>query len=159
MNRKRRRYEYRRKKKNYGIQIKSYLKTVCVVYTCLVLGKVIFKNVTKRPDGQYGVNLLSMFFVACLGTAVLKSYKKLQGFPLIVVIIGQYILDMGVVLGSVSIADKWGLTQITTGGYRDLFFTVTVPYLMGAIFYYLFFFSEIRKANKILLDMHMIQKK
>ena len=152
-------YEYRRKKKNYGIQIKSYLKTVCVVYTCLVLGKVIFKNVTKRPDGQYGVNLLSMFFVACLGTAVLKSYKKLQGFPLIVVIIGQYILDIGVVLGSVSIADKWGLTQITTGGYRDLFFTVTVPYLMGAIFYYLFFFSEIRKANKILLDMHMIQKK
>ncbi|MBU5473326.1 hypothetical protein [Roseburia sp. MSJ-14] len=135
------------------------MKTVCVVYTCLVLGKVIFKNVTKRPDGQYGVNLLSMFFVACLGTAVLKSYKKLQGFPLIVVIIGQYILDIGVVLGSVSIADKWGLTQITTGGYRDLFFTVTVPYLMGAIFYYLFFFSEIRKANKILLDMHMIQKK
>ena len=100
-----------------------------------------------------------MFFVACLGTAVLKSYKKLQGFPLIVVIIGQYILDIGVVHGSVSIADKWGLTQITTGGYRDLFFTVTVPYLMGAIFYYLFFFSEIRKANKILLDMHMIQKK
>ena len=45
------------KKKNYIIQIKGYLKTVCIVYTCLVLGKVILENVTKRPDGQYGVNL------------------------------------------------------------------------------------------------------
>lgn len=147
------------KKKNDGIQIKSYLKMVCIVYTCLVLGKVIFENVTKRPDGQYGINLLSMFFIVCLGTAVLNSYKKLQRFPLIMVMIGQYILVIGVVLSLVWVADKWQLTQITTEGYRDLFFSVTVPYLMGAIFYYLSFFSEIRKANKILLDMHMIQKK
>lgn len=147
------------KKKNYIIQIKGYLKTVCIVYTCRVLGKVILENVTKRPDGQYGVNLLSMFFIACLGTAVLNSYKKLQGFPLIMVIIGQYILVIGVVLGFVWIADRWKLTQITVEGYKDLFFSVTVPYLIGAIFYYLSFFCEIRKANKILLNMHMIQKK
>ena len=38
-------------------------------------------------------------------------------------------------LGCVFLADKLGLTQITKSGYRDLFFSVTVPYVIGAIVY------------------------
>ena len=38
-------------------------------------------------------------------------------------------------LGCVFLADKLGLTQITKSGYRDLFFSVTVSYVIGAIVY------------------------
>ena len=134
-------------------KMKSYLKTVCVVYTCLVLGKVIVENVTGRPDGSYGTNILLMFLIACLATAVIDSYEKLQEFPLIPVMIGQYLVVIGIVVGCVFLADRAGFTEITKSGYRDLFFSVTVPYVIGAIIYYASFFGEIRNANRMIREM------
>ena len=140
-------------------KIKSYLKTVCVVYTCLVLGKVILENVTGRLDGSYGTNFLIMFLIACLATVVLDSYGKLQEFPLIPVIIGQYLVVIGLVLGCVFLADRLGLTEITKSGYLDLFFSVTVPYVIGAIVYYVSFFQEIRKANRMIREMQYTKQR
>ncbi len=79
-------------------KIKSYLKTVCVVYTCLVLGCVF-------------------------------------------------------------LADRLGLTEITKSGYLDLFFSVTVPYVIGAIVYYVSFFQEIRKANRMIREMQYTKQR
>ncbi len=134
-------------------KMKSYLKTVCIVYTCLVLGKVILENVAGRPDKQYGTNLLVMFFIACLATAVLNTYEKLQEFPLIPVIVAQYFVVIGVVLGCAFLADRLKLTEIAAAGYRDLFFSVTVPYVVGAVLYYMSFLEEIRRANRMIREM------
>ena len=50
---------------------------------------------------------------------------------------GASVLTIAVtaLLGCVFLADRLGLTQITKSGYRDLFFSVTVSYVIGAIVY------------------------
>ena len=137
---------------------KQYAQTVCTVYTCVVIWKVIVETLQGVIDVQYGKNLLIMFLITCLATAILYSYEKMQSFPLIPVIIGQYVLVMGIVLGGIFFAEKIGITQIDAGGYRDLFISVTVPYGVGAIIYYVVFFINIRKANRMLLKMRAMEE-
>lgn len=129
---------------------KEYVQAVCMIYTCGVIGKVIVENVQKTTDLHYGRNLLVMFLITCFATAVLASYEKLQRFPLIPVVIGQYVFVIGIVLGGVFLAQKTGITQVDPGGYRDLFLSVTVPYSLGAIIYYVIFFMDIKKANQMI---------
>lgn len=137
---------------------KQYVQTVCTVYTCVVIWKVIVETLQGVIDVQYGKNLLIMFLITCLATAILYSYEKMQSFPLIPVIIGQYVLVMGIVLGGIFFAEKIGITQIDAGGYRDLFISVTVPYGVGAIIYYVVFFINIRKANRMLQKMRAMEE-
>lgn len=137
---------------------KQYAQTVCTVYTCVVIWKVIVETLQGVIDVQYGKNLLIMFLITCLATAILYSYEKMQSFPLIPVIIGQYVLVMGIVLGGIFFAEKIGITQIDAGGYRDLFISVTVPYGVGAIIYYVVFFINIRKANRMLQKMRAMEE-
>lgn len=132
---------------------KQYAQTVCTVYTCVVIWKAIMETLLGVTDMQYGKNLLLMFLITCLGTAILSSYEKLQRFPLLPVIIGQYVLVVGIVLGGVFLAEKIGIMQIAATGYRDLFLSVTVPYGVGALIYYLAFFRDIRKANRMIQKM------
>ena len=137
---------------------KQYAQTVCTVYTCVVIWKVIVETLQGVIDVQYGKNLLIMFLITCLATAILYSYEKMQSFPLIPVIIGQYVLVMGIVLGGIFFAEKIGITQIDARGYRDLFISVTVPYGVGAIIYYVVFFINIRKANRMLQKMRAMEE-
>ena len=137
---------------------KQYAQTVCTVYTCVVIWKVIVETLQGVIDVQYGKNLLIMFLITCLATAILYSYEKLQRFPLVPVIIGQYVLIIGIVLGGSFFAEKIGITQIDVGGYRDLFISVTVPYGVGAIIYYVVFFINIRKANQMLQKLRVVEE-
>ncbi len=132
---------------------KQYAQTVCVVYTCMVIWKVILEALKGITDAQYGKNLMLMFLITCLATAILHLYEKLQKYPLIPVIIGQYVLVIGIVLGGVFFAEKIGITEIAAVGYRDLFISVTVPYIVGAIIYYAVFFIDIKRANRMLMKM------
>lgn len=136
---------------------KQYAQTVCVVYTCMVICMVIWKVILEALKGvtdvQYGKNLMLMFLITCLATAILHLYEKLQKYPLIPVIIGQYVLLIGIVMGEVFFAEKIGITEIAAAGYRDLFISVTVPYIVGAIIYYAVFFIDIKRANRMLMKM------
>lgn len=136
---------------------KQYAQTVCVVYTCMVICMVIWKVILEALKGvtdvQYGKNLMLMFLITCLATAILHLYEKLQKYPLIPVIIGQYVLLIGIVMGEVFFAEKIGITEIAAAGYRDLFISVTVPCIVGAIIYYAVFFIDIKRANRMLMKM------
>lgn len=74
---------------------------------------------------------------------------------------GASVLTIAVtaLLGCVFLADRLGLTQITKSGYRDLFFSVTVSYVIGAIVYYVSFFQEIRKANRMIREMQYTKQR
>ena len=38
-------------------------------------------------------------------------------------------------------------------GYRDMFWSFTIPYVIGAVIYYVSLFLEIKKANRLLQNM------
>lgn len=43
--------------------------------------------------------------------------------------------------------------ELHPDGYRDMFWSFTIPYVIGAVIYYVSLFLEIKKANRLLQDM------
>lgn len=71
----------------------------------------------------------------------------LQRFPFIPVVIGQYLALIGFVFLCIWIMGHF--TEHAPSAYKDMFISITVPYVAGAIVYYISFFRQIKKANEV----------
>lgn len=61
--------------------------------------------------------------------------------------IGQYLLLMGIIFAGIFVLGQ--VSDIAPTAYKDMFVSVTVPYIIGAALYYISFFWQIKKANEI----------
>lgn len=130
------------------IDKKTFIPTVCVVYTVLSMSKIVLEASVQDRFGNYQSNLLMMLFLSFLATLVLSQHYRLQQIPLIVVVIGQYLLLMGVILVIMWISGFY--TELHPNAYRDMFLSFTIPYIIGAAIYYINVFREVKDANEII---------
>lgn len=130
------------------IDKKTFIPTVCVVYTVLSMSKIVLEASLQNKFGNYQSNLLMMLFLSFLATLVLSQHYRLQQIPLIVVVIGQYLLLMGVILVISWISGFY--TELHPNAYRDMFLSFTIPYIIGAAIYYINVFREVKNANEII---------
>ncbi len=68
--------------------------------------------------------------------------------PLLLVMIGQYVVVIGGVMLGIFIISKF--TEISVRAYRDMFIQITLPYIVFAAIYYINYFREIKKANNLI---------
>lgn len=68
-------------------------------------------------------------------------------------VLGQYVILMVLIHGGMHVYAKWFGTQYAPTGYRDIFISFTIPYVIGAIAYYMVFFRECTKANRMIRDL------
>ena len=122
------------------------------VFTCLLLGKVILEGVTGHQDIYYIQNILTLFGITVVATFILSMHKYLQNVPVLLVMILQYVILIGCVMGGIWIGSHF--TDINPDGYGQMFWSVTIPYVVLAGIYYISFFWEVKKANAILLEMN-----
>jgi len=130
------------------IDKKTFIPTVCVVYTVLSMSKIVLEASVQDRFGNYQSNLLMMLFLSFLATLVLSQHYRLQQIPLIVVVIGQYLLLMGVILVIMWISGFY--TELHPNAYRDMFLSFTIPYIIGAAIYYINVFREVKDANEMI---------
>ncbi|MBU5439514.1 hypothetical protein KQI42_15975 [Tissierella sp. MSJ-40] len=133
------------------IDKKTFIPTVCVVYTILSIGKIVLESIIQNEFGNYQSNLLMMIFLSFIATLVLSQHYRLQQIPLTLVIIGQYLMLIGVVLLITWVSGLY--TDLHPNAYRDIFLSFTIPYIIGAAIYYLNVFWEVRNANQILKNI------
>ena len=70
---------------------------------------------------------------------------------LLFVMVGQYVIVItGVMLG---IFIMRNFIDVSPNAYRELFWQITVPYIVLAIVYYVSYFNEVKKANRNLLEL------
>ena len=129
----------------------NFLSIVCISFTLIVCGKLLLEKSVGRTDIYYTENIFTILGVSVLATAILSLHYYLQRFPFIPVVIGQYILLIGLVFAALWIAGHY--TENAPSAYGDMFISVTVPYVIGAAVYYISFFSQIKRANEILLNL------
>ena len=82
---------------------------------------------------------------------MLTLHFYLQRFPLILVLIGQYIIILAAVVGFVSLADV--IAGIETNAMWQMILSVTIPFIVSAFVYYIAFFRQVKKANSILAEL------
>ncbi len=125
----------------------NFLSVVCVSFTLIVCGKLLFEKMIGFTDRFYTENIFTCLGVCVLATFVLAMHYYLQRFPFIPVVIGQYIFLIGVIFALIWIAGNF--TDMAPSAYKDMFISVTIPYVIGAAAYYISYFLQIKKANDI----------
>lgn len=129
---------------------KNYFPSVCIVYTILVLSKLLMETIAGMTDRYYVANLISVFVICCVATLILSLHQFLPNIPLLFVIIGQYILLMVFILTAMYLTSFW--SPVSEGGYFDMAVSVTIPYVIIATIYYISYFHDIKKANETIRE-------
>ena len=130
------------------IDKKNFFPIVCVIFTVLVLGKILLEAIVQNLFGGYQENILTMFALSLIGTFILSLHYRFQELPVLAVIIVQYLVLVGVVAALVWVMSFF--EPIHENGYRDMILSFSIPYGIAAAVYYISFFYEVRRANKTL---------
>ncbi|MBR6307747.1 MAG: hypothetical protein IKR39_03980 [Lachnospiraceae bacterium] len=130
----------------------NFFYIVCVSFTLITTGKLLLEKIDGFTDRYYSENIFTILVISILGTLVLATHYYLRRFPFIPVFIGQYLVTIGIVCLAIWIGQKF--TDFAPSAYKDMIISVTIPFVIGAIVYYVAFFREIKKANKLLENMN-----
>ena len=129
----------------------NFISIICISFTLIVCGKLLLEKIIGFTDKHYTENIFTCLAFSVMITAVLSLHYYLQKFPLIPVLIGQYAVIIGLVVGLVKIADV--MVGTTTNAMWQMLLSVTVPYIISAVVYYILFFRQVKKANNILNEL------
>lgn len=129
----------------------NFVSIVCVSFTLIVCGKLLLEKSIGFIDKYYTENIFMCLGISVLATAILSLHYYLQRFPFIPVVIGQYLLVIGIVFLGIWIGGHF--TENAPSAYRDMFVSVTIPYVIGALVYYISFFYQIKKANEVFINL------
>lgn len=129
----------------------NFISIVCVTFTLIVCGKLILEKITGFVDKNYTENIFMCLGISILATFILSLHYYLQRFPFIPVVIGQYLALIGFIFLCIWILGHF--TENSPSAYHDMFVSVTIPYVIGAVVYYISFFLEIKKANEVFQKM------
>ena len=130
---------------------KNFISIVCISFTLIVCGKLILEKLTDFTDKHYTENIFICLGFSVFITLILSLHYYLQRFPFIPVFLGQYAVTVALVFLLVWVSGHF--SENSPNAYRDMFISVTIPFICGAAVYYISFFRQIKKANKILEEM------
>ena len=134
------------------INRKNFISIVCISFTLLVCGKLLLEYAYDFTDRYYTQNIFMCLLFSVLITFILSLHYYLRQFPFLPVLIGQYLITVGLIVAGIRIAGYF--TEEAPTAYRDMILSVTVPFVVGAIVYYIIFFRQIRKANAQLEELN-----
>ena len=130
------------------INKQNFFPTVCTVYTLLVLIKILGEYFVQGLWENYQTNLLIMFVLSILAVFVLSQHYRFQKYPLVVVIVVQYLVLISGVMLFTWISGFF--TPLHENAYRDMFLSFSIPYAIGVVVYYVALFREVKSVNRIL---------
>ena len=133
------------------INRKNFISIVCISFTLVVCGKLILEGLMGFTDKNYTMNIFAILGFSIIITAVLALHFYLQKFPLIPVLIGQYLGVVGLTVAFVKITDF--IADTATNAMIEMIASVTIPFVISAIVYYIAFFRQVNKANDILSEI------
>lgn len=130
----------------------NFISIICIFFTLITCGKLLSEKLAGFTDKYYTDNIFTILGFSVLITLILSVHYYLQKYPFLLVFLGQYAATVGIVFLIIWIHGKLSVNAPTA--YLDMFWSITIPFFGGAIVYYICFFYQIRKANKMLENLN-----
>ena len=130
------------------INKKNVIPIICITYTVISIGYTIFEIIINRKMNPTQLNIFLFLVLSILGVAVLSQHYRFNRFSPLAMIIMQYMIAESIILASLRIASFF--VDIHPDGYRDMTLSFSVPYLIGALIYYICLRLEVKKQNQLL---------
>ena len=135
------------------INKKNVIPIICITYTVISIGYTIFEIIINRKMYPTQLNIFLFLVLSILGVAVLSQHYRFNRFSPLAMIVMQYMIAEIIILASLKIASFF--VDIHPDGYRDMTLSFSVPYLIGALIYYIRLRLEVKKQNQLL---HIIKE-
>lgn len=135
------------------INKKNVIPIICITYTVISIGYTIFEIIINGKMNPTQLNIFLFLVLSMLGVAVLSQHYRFNRFSPLAMIIMQYMIAESIILASLRIASFF--VDIHPDGYRDMTLSFSVPYLIGALIYYIRLRLEVKKQNQLL---HIIKE-
>lgn len=130
----------------------NFFSVLGITYMCFIVGSTLIESILEGSlSSEHFNNLMSLAFCT-LSIIILSQHYRLDNFSPLVIIIGQYVVAL--ILAFLITWLTGFITPITEGGYRDILVSFTIPYILGALFYYRSLRLEIKKQNE---DLKLIK--
>ena len=130
------------------INKRNFVSIVCIFFTLITCGKLLYERALNFTDRYYTDNIFTILGFSVLITLILSLHFYLQKFPFWLVLIAQYALTVGIVFLAIFIHGRFSTNAPTA--YWDMFVSITIPFFIGALVYYICFFVQLKRANKVL---------
>ncbi len=124
--------------------------TICVSYTILS----VFNAALSLLNGKEQIssaNSLAMLLFTTIAVLVLSIHHLFDEWNPILMIIIQYVIAMALVFLVVFLIGF--IEPVSEGGYYDIFISFTIPYIIGAVFYYIEVFRCAYRQDRILQEI------
>ena len=135
------------------INKKNVIPIICITYTVISIGYTIFEIIINRKMNPTQLNIFLFLVLSILGVAVLSQHYRFNRLSPLAMIVMQYMIAEIIILASLKIASFF--VDIHPDGYRDMTLSFSVPYLIGALIYYIRLRLEVKKQNQLL---HIIKE-
>ncbi len=137
-----------------SMKISELLITICVSYTIISMGAAILNMLTGHETNN--LNAIAMFLFTSIAVIVLSLHRMFDSSSPLLMIVIQYIVALTLVMLVVFLIGLF--SPVSEGGYMDIFVSFTVPYIIGAIIYYVSVFYTARQQNHLLDEIKELQK-
>lgn len=129
----------------------NFISVLCITYTIISLFICIFESIIYKEVSHDHFNLLLCFLLSFISILILSQHYRLDRFPTLVVIVFQYIIALFCLFSIMIILSAF--VEVSPGGYKDMFISFTIPYIIGTIVYYVSLRAEVKKQNRILNEI------
>lgn len=127
---------------------KNFISVICITYTVISISLTIFEAFLKGGANDTQLNIFMFLLLSILGVGVLSQHYRLERFSPLAMVIIQYLAAIIIIIVSLKVASYF--TDVHPDGYKDMVISFSVPYLTGAVIYYISLGLEVRKQNQIL---------
>lgn len=130
------------------------LLVICVSYTLISLAATVINILAGTETSNF--NTISMLVFTTIAVLVLYTHQLFDGISPLMMIIIQYVIAMGLVMLYVFLVGLFN--PVSEGGYWDIFVSFTIPYVIGAVVYYISVFHQARQQDALLQEIKKAKK-
>lgn len=125
--------------------------TICISYTILSIFNAVTSMMIGIDMGTH-FNSVVMLLWCSIAVFILSIHHLFEDWSPIGMIIIQYLIAVCLVFLSIYLMSFF--EEVAEGGYRDAFISFTIPYIIGAIFYYISLYNAAKRQNKLIQQIN-----
>ncbi len=133
--------------------LKETLLELCCSYTIISVGGSIFNLFFGGETNN--VNVIVMFTFCTIAVFILSLHKLLTRFSPLFMIIVQYLACFGLCTLIVFILSR--IDHVTKRGWIEYLVSFTIPYVIGAAFYYYRVFKDTKKQDALIKEIQQAE--
>lgn len=130
------------------------LLTICVSYTIISISAAIINLFAGAETNN--LNTISMLVFTSIAVLILYTHQLFDNISPLLMIIIQYVIAVALVMLYTFFVGLFN--PIAEGGYWDIFVSFTVPYVIGAVVYYISVFYQAHQQDALLQEIKEMQE-